>query len=185
MKCEGPTYIISDSERDKTIIASCEIMTFHLVQWLGAELGFALHSGATPLLRGCSRKNIFCQKIFDNFFSFQGPEIVLTSKWGRNQPEIQIWHVQVVAASWKPKTCRKDAHTADNAYCTLVARSGMWYTAQSDNASQSKGAGKMQDTFKINVIWGEHHVSWLLESSWGSSKLLTSPFLPIIRVYKT
>ena len=42
MKCEGPTYIISDSERDMTIIASCEIMTSHLVQWLGAELGLAL-----------------------------------------------------------------------------------------------------------------------------------------------
>ena len=60
----------------------------------------ALHSRATPLLRGFSRKNIFCQKIFDNFFSFQATEIVLTSKWGRIQPEIQIWHVQVVAASW-------------------------------------------------------------------------------------
>ena len=30
-----------------------------------------MHSGATPLLRGFSRKNIFGQKIFDNFFSFQ------------------------------------------------------------------------------------------------------------------
>ena len=27
--------------------------------------------------------------------------------------------------SWKLKTCRKDAHTAENAYCTLVARSGL------------------------------------------------------------
>ena len=53
-------------------------------------LCIAMHSGATPLLRGCSRKNIFCQKIFDNFFSFQATEIVLTSKWGRIQPEIQI-----------------------------------------------------------------------------------------------
>ena len=42
-----------------------------------------LHSGATPLLRGCSRKNIFCQKIFNNFFIFQATEMVLTSKWGR------------------------------------------------------------------------------------------------------
>ena len=49
-----------------------------------------MHSGATPLLRGCSRKNIFCQKVFDNFFSFQATEMVLTSKWGRIQPEIQI-----------------------------------------------------------------------------------------------
>ena len=59
-----------------------------------------MHSGATPLLRGFSRKNIFCQKIFDNFFSFQATEMVLTSKWGRIQPEIQIWPDQVVAASW-------------------------------------------------------------------------------------
>ena len=50
----------------------------------------AVHSGATPLLRGCSRKNIFCQKIYDNFFSFQATEMVLTSKWGRIQQEIQI-----------------------------------------------------------------------------------------------
>ena len=49
-----------------------------------------VHSGATPLLRGCSRKNIFCQKIFDNFFCFQATEMVLTSKWGRIQPEIHI-----------------------------------------------------------------------------------------------
>ena len=49
-----------------------------------------MHSGATPLLRGFSRKNIFCQKIFDNFFSFQATEMVLTSKWGRIQQEIQI-----------------------------------------------------------------------------------------------
>ena len=49
-----------------------------------------VHSGATPLLRGSSRKNIFCQKIFDNFFNFQATEMVLTSKWGRIQPEIQI-----------------------------------------------------------------------------------------------
>ena len=47
------------------------------------------HSGATPLLRGCSRKNIFCQKIFDNFSSFQATEMVLTSKWGRIQQEVQ------------------------------------------------------------------------------------------------
>jgi len=59
-----------------------------------------MHSGATPLLRGCSRKNIFCQKIFDNFFSFQATEMVLTSKWGRIQQEILIWPDQVVAASW-------------------------------------------------------------------------------------
>ena len=36
---------------------------------------------------GC-RKNIFGQKIFDNSFRFQA--MVLTSKWGRIQPEIQI-----------------------------------------------------------------------------------------------
>ena len=36
------------------------------------------------------RKNICCQKIFSNSFSFQDTEIVLTSKWGRIQPEIQI-----------------------------------------------------------------------------------------------
>ena len=36
-----------------------------------SDSGSEMHSGATPLLRGCSRKNIFCQKIFDNFFSFQ------------------------------------------------------------------------------------------------------------------
>ena len=38
---------------------------------------------------GC-RKNIFGQKIFDNSFSFQATKMVLTSKWGRIQPEIQI-----------------------------------------------------------------------------------------------
>ena len=38
---------------------------------------------------GC-RKNIFGQKIFDNSFSCQATEMVLTSKWGRIQPEIQI-----------------------------------------------------------------------------------------------
>ena len=45
---------------------------------------------ASPLDGGFSRKNIFCQKIFDNFFSFQATEMVLTSKWGRIQQEIQI-----------------------------------------------------------------------------------------------
>ena len=54
-----------------------------------AKLHNTMHSGATPLLRGCSRKNIFCQKIFD-LFSFQATEMVLTSKWGRIQQEIQI-----------------------------------------------------------------------------------------------
>ena len=54
------------------------------------KLDLALHSGATPLLRGFSRKNIFCQTIFDNFFSFQATEMVLISKWGRIQQEIQI-----------------------------------------------------------------------------------------------
>ena len=49
-----------------------------------------MHSGATPLLRGFSRKNICCQKIFGNSFSFQATEMVLTSKWGRIQQEIQI-----------------------------------------------------------------------------------------------
>ena len=38
---------------------------------------------ASPLDGWFSRKNIFCQKIFDNFFSFQATEMVLTSKWGR------------------------------------------------------------------------------------------------------
>ena len=66
-----------------------------------SEYCTTLHSGATPLLRGFSRKNIFCQKIFDNFFSFQATEMVLTSKWGRIQQEIQIWPDQVVAASWR------------------------------------------------------------------------------------
>ena len=35
-----------------------------------------------------------------NSFSFQATEMVLTSKWGRIQPEIQILPDQVVAASW-------------------------------------------------------------------------------------
>ena len=61
-----------------------QVTSTHRSQWPTS------HSGATPLLRGCSRKNIFCQKIFDNFFSFQATEMVLTSKWGRIQPEIQI-----------------------------------------------------------------------------------------------
>ena len=55
-----------------------------------AHLYILMHSGATPLLRGFSRKNIFCKKIFDNFFSFQATEMVLTSKWGKIQQEIQI-----------------------------------------------------------------------------------------------
>ena len=41
--------------------------------------------------------------------------MVLTSKWGRIQPEIQIWPEQVgreLDGSWKPKIYRKDAHTA-------------------------------------------------------------------------
>ena len=42
------------------------------------------------------RKNICCQKIFG---SFQATEMVLTSKWGRIQPEIKIWPDQVVAGS--------------------------------------------------------------------------------------
>ena len=51
-----------------------------------------------PLL-SMYRKNICCQKIFDNSFSFQATEMVLTSKWGRIQPQIQIWSVHCVAAS--------------------------------------------------------------------------------------
>ena len=43
-----------------------------------------MHSGAMPLL------SIFCQKIFDNSFSFQATEIVLTSKWGRIEPDLRI-----------------------------------------------------------------------------------------------
>ena len=55
-----------------------------------ATMDSAVHSVVTPLLRGFSRKNIFCQKIFDNFFSFQATEMLLISKWGRIQQEIQI-----------------------------------------------------------------------------------------------
>ena len=44
----------------------------------------------SPLHRGSNRKNICCQKIFGNSFSFQATEMVLTSKWGRIQQEIQI-----------------------------------------------------------------------------------------------
>ena len=44
----------------------------------------------SPLHRGSDRKNICCQKIFGNSFSFKATEMVLTSKWGRIQPEIQI-----------------------------------------------------------------------------------------------
>ena len=46
------------------------------------------------------RKNICCQKIFGNSFSFQATEMVLNSKCGKIQSEIQIWPDQVVAASW-------------------------------------------------------------------------------------
>ena len=35
-----------------------------------------------------------------------------------------------MAASWKPKTCRKDAHTAEIGYDTLVARSAMEHQPQ-------------------------------------------------------
>ena len=36
-----------------------------------------------------------------NSFSFEATEMVLlTSKWSRIQPEIQIWADQVVAGSW-------------------------------------------------------------------------------------
>ena len=65
----------------------------------------------SPLHRGSNRKTIWCQKIFGNSFSFQATEMVLTSKWGRIQPEIQIWPDQVVAASWtlvrSPKHAKK------------------------------------------------------------------------------
>ena len=36
-------------------------------------------------------KNICCQKIFGNSFSFEATEMVLASKWGRIELEIQIW----------------------------------------------------------------------------------------------
>ena len=46
-------------------------------------------------------------------FSFEAAEMVLTSKWGRIQPEIQIWHVQVtwrcLAVSELPKDVLKMA----------------------------------------------------------------------------
>ena len=93
-------------------VVECKVATFLLVVTVepqsGAELGrvlglpggqlpqlrghmvTAVHSGATPLLRGFRRKNIFCQKIFDNIFSFQATEMVLTSKWSKIQQEIQI-----------------------------------------------------------------------------------------------
>ena len=92
-----------------------------------------LHSGAfgaTPLLRGCSRKNIFFQKIFDNFFSFQATEIVLTSKWGRIQPEIQIWHVQLVAASWTLVGSPKHAEKMLIQLITLLHPRGPQWNAQ-------------------------------------------------------
>ena len=53
-----------------------------------SDLIIAMHSGPTPLLS--MGKNICCQKIFGNSISFQATEMVLTSKWGRIQPEIQI-----------------------------------------------------------------------------------------------
>ena len=70
------------------------------------------------LLRGCSRKNIFCQKIFDNFLSFQATEMVLThtSKWGRIQPEIQIQADQAACQldrSLKPLEVSRDALRAE------------------------------------------------------------------------
>ena len=87
-----------------------------------------VHSGATPLLRGWSRKNIFCQKIFHNFFSFQATEMVLTSKWGRIQPEIQIWPDQVVASSsLEAQNMRK------RSYGTLEAHSAVGEEEVGDN----------------------------------------------------
>ena len=54
--------------------------TSHSAQW-----GYAFTN------HGVVGKIFFCQKIFDNFFSFQATEMVLTSKWGgRIQQEIQI-----------------------------------------------------------------------------------------------
>ena len=64
-----------------------------------------------------------------NSFSFEATEMVLTSKWGRIKPEIQIWPDQVVAASWKSRTCGKNAHTAEIAYRTLMACSGLFNVA--------------------------------------------------------
>ena len=68
----------------------------HHYKFISGFVVTTMHSGATHLLSWGHKKNICCKKKF----GITPSEIVLTSKWGRIQPEIQIWHVQVVAASW-------------------------------------------------------------------------------------
>ena len=99
---EGGTYCTTRALGQAVLQLLVKLISssLHSEDTLGNIQTGTLHSGATALLRGCSRKNIFCQKIFDNFFSFQATEMVLTSKWGRIQQEIQIWADHFVTASW-------------------------------------------------------------------------------------
>ena len=73
----------------------------HHYKFISGFVVTTMHSGATHLLSWGHRKNICCKKKIGDSFSFQATEMVLTSKWGRIQQEIQIWPDQVVAASWR------------------------------------------------------------------------------------
>ena len=122
------------------------------LNWQKSEcLCLPLHSGATPLQRGFSRKNICCQKIFGNSFSFQATEMVLTSKWGRIQQEIQIWPDQVVEASWR--LVRSPKHAEKMLIQLITPTEPSWPAVHSYNnlASQT-------ETFSYNLQAGK--ISW-------------------------
>ena len=64
------------------------------VEWVWAAL---TTTAPLTIIMKLGASIIFCQKhknIF-NSFSFEATEMVITSEWGRIQPEIQIWHIQV------------------------------------------------------------------------------------------
>ena len=78
----------------------------------------------SPSISTLVPSNIFCQKYKNicNFISFEATEMVLTSKWGRIQPGIQIWHVQV---AWRYMAVREPPKDVLKMASGLISPSGL------------------------------------------------------------
>ena len=89
---------------------------------------WTMHSGRRIYWAWGHRKNICYQKNTCNSFNFDATEMVLTSKWGKIKPQIQIWYVQCVDGSrmgaGRPKTWEKMLIELRSAM-TQVAHSAM------------------------------------------------------------
>ena len=94
--------------------------------------------------------------------------MVLSSKWGRIQLEIQIWPDKVVAGSRKPLEVSRDALRAEITYDPLVAHSAIQNTAKVWGAPWGK-FGWNWTNYRTKQWWCSHQMQWDKAGQWFSS----------------